>query len=193
MAYSFAKVGYPIIVEPPVGAKKLDLEGKLKGKPVLFEVIKPNLFRKLRYSAGAIGIPNRARKVVYDEFKNHLAQVAERIDKPVVIAIDTGRSEIDYDFVADYVYGTQQFTWWTDKKTGKVVAEGWTRAKDSIHDQAKSSSENLDVISAIVCYKTVLGDDGKFHLQGVIFLNPTAQNPLTDSQVSKMEKTLFAN
>jgi len=193
ITYSFAKAGYPIEIEPAVGAKKLDLEAALEDKPVLFEVIKPNLFRKLRYSASAIFIPNRARKLVYDEFKNHLAQVAEKIDKPIVIVIDIGRSEIDYNFVADYVYGTLQFTWWTDKKTGKVVAEGWTRAKDSLHDQAESGSENLDVISAIVCYKTVLGNEGKFHLQGMIFLNPTARNSLTDGQVSKIEKTLFSN
>jgi hypothetical protein len=30
-----------------------------------------------------------------------------------------GRSEIDYDSVADYLYGTTQFTFCVDRKSGK--------------------------------------------------------------------------
>jgi hypothetical protein len=32
-----------------------------------------------------------------------------------------------YDFVADYLYGTTQFTFWVDKKTGKEAGGAWTR------------------------------------------------------------------
>ena len=60
-----------------------------------------------------------------------------------------------------------------------------------MHELGKAGSENLDIISAVICYKTPLGDDGKFHMQGQIFLNPHAQNPLTDAQVSKIEEALF--
>jgi len=53
--------------------------------------------------------------------------------------------------------------------------------------------ENLDVISAVICYKTPtpLGDDGKFHMQAQIFLNPSAQNPLTDVHVSKISEAVL--
>jgi hypothetical protein len=191
IAHAFARQGYALVIEPEVGTKKLDLEATVNGSHILFEVISPNMFRTLRYTSRAIGVPNRARGKIYDEFKKHLAQIATTENRPVVIVIDIGRSEIDYDFVADYLFGTLQFTFWTDKKTGKLVQSAWARAEDSMHKLGEASSEKLDIISAVICYKTPLGDDGKFHMQGQIFLNPHAQNPLTDVQVSKIEEALF--
>jgi hypothetical protein len=190
-AHAFAEAGHPIVLGPPAGAGKLDLQVTLDSVPVLMEVITPDLFRALKYSGRAIGVPNRARDKIYSEFKEHLAELPKDTKTPVVIVIDIGRSEIDYDFVADYLYGTLQFTFWTDKKTGKLVQSAWTRAEDSMHKLGEASSEKLDIISAVVCYKTPLGDDGKFHMQGQIFLNRHAQNPLTDAQVSKIEEALF--
>ena len=99
--------------------------------------------------------------------------------------------EIDYEFVADYLYGTLQYSFWSDKKTGKLAQSAWTRAGDSMHKLGERGSEKLDIISAVVCYKTPMGSDDKFHMQGQIFLNPNAQNPLTDAQVSKIEEALF--
>lgn len=110
---------------------------------------------------------------------------------PIIIAIDAGRSEIDYEFVADYLYGTAQFTFWVDKKTGKDAGGAWTRAKDSLSEYAKGSPENLNLISGVLCYKTNLGSDGKFHLTGMIFANPTAQNPFTESQLSQINGAVF--
>jgi len=191
MAHAFAKRKHLLRLAPTVGTKSLDLEVTLDSGPVLFEVINPMLFRQLKYAAGAMFIPNRARGKIYDEFKKHLAQRADAETRPAVIVIDIGRSEIDYDFVADYLYGTLQYTFWTDKKTGKLVGTAETRAKDSMHELGKASSENLDIISAVICYKTPLGDDGKFHMRGQIFLNPHAQNLLTDAQVSNIEEALF--
>ena len=191
IAYAFARPSYPLIIGPAVGTKKLDLEVTLDGSRILFEVISPDMFRTLKYATRAVGVPNRARDKIYDEFKNHLAQKAGDETRPVIIVIDIGRSEIDYDFVEDYLYGTQQYTWWTDKKTGKVVAEGPTRAEDSLHKLGETSSENLDIISAVTCYKTPMGNDGRLHMQGQILINPHAHNPLTDEQTSKIEEAMF--
>ena len=188
---AFAKRGYPLVIGPPVGTKKLDLEVTIDGSRILIEVISPDMFRTLKYASRAVGVPNRARDKIYDEFKNHLAQKAGTETRPAIVVIDIGRSEIDYDFVEDYLYGTHQFTWWTDKKSGKVVAEGATRAEDSMHKLGEESSQNLDIISAVICYKTPMGSDGRLHMQGQILLNPHARNPLTDDQTSKIEEALF--
>ena len=186
----FAKSDYSVTIEPPLGTKALDLEVSIEGHQVLFEVKNPNLFRKLRYAGGG-SVPNRARTIIYEEFLQHLSKVPATETRPIVIVMNIGRSEIDYDFIADYLFGTLQFTWLQDKKTGKVIDKGWTRAEDSLHKQAEKTSKNLDLISAIVCYKTVFGNDAKFHLQGTIFLNPTAQNALTDTQSDMISKALF--
>jgi len=62
-----------------------------------------------------------------------------------------------------------------------------------MRELCKDRMENLDVISAVICYKTPtpLGDDGKFHMQAQIFLNPSAQNPLTDVHVSKISEAVL--
>jgi hypothetical protein len=191
ITHAFASRTYPVVIGPAVGTKKLDLEVTIDGSRILFEVISPDMFRTLKYASRAIGVPNRARDKIYDEFKSHLAEKADTETRPVIIVIDIGRLEIDYDFVEDYLHGTRQFTWWTDKKTGKVVAEGATRAEDSMHKLGEASSQNLDIISAVICYKTPMGSDGRLHMQGQILLNPQARNPLTDKQTSMIEKAVF--
>jgi hypothetical protein len=191
ITHAFARRAYPLVIGPTVGTKKLDLEVAIDSSKILFEVISPDMFRTLKYASRAVGVPNRARDKIYDEFKSHLAQKAGTETRPAIIIIDIGRSEIDYDFVEDYLYGTLQFTWWTNKKTGEVVAEGATRAEDSMHNLGEASSENLDIISAVICYKTPMGSDGRLHMQGQILLNPHARNPLTDEPTSKIEEAMF--
>jgi hypothetical protein len=155
------------------------------------EVITPDIFRPLKYSTKAVVAPNRARDKIYDEFKEHLAELPKDTKTPLIIVIDAGRSFIDYEFVADYLYGTTQFTFWVDKKTGKGAGGAWSRARDSLSEIAKESHENLNIISAVLCYKTSLGNDGKFHIMGMIFTNPTAQNPITDNQLSQVSQAVF--
>ena len=185
----FAKLGSNGDIEPPLGTKSLDLEVSLDGKRILFEVKGPTLFRKLKYSGGGF-IPNRARGKIYEEFVQHLSEVSRTETRPIVIVLNIGRSEIDYDFIADYLYGSLQFTWLVDKKTGKVADQGWTRAKDSLHEKGENLQE-LGPDIAVVCYKTIFGSDAKFHLQGTMFLNPTAQNPPTETQSDMISKALF--
>ena len=57
--------------------------------------------------------------------------------------------------------------------------------------EGQKTVENLNVISAVVCYKTVLGNDLKFRLRGTMFLNPAALNPLTKAQANKISQALF--
>jgi hypothetical protein len=191
MAYAFSRAQFPIVLGPPAGAGKLDLQVTIEGTPILMEVITPEMFRPLKYSTKAVAIPNRARGKIYDEFKEHLAELPRDTKTPIIIVIDAGRSEIDYEFVGDYLYGTTQFTFWVDKKTGKGAGGAWTRAPDSLSEIAKKSPENLNIISAVLCYKTSLGNDGRFHILGMIFTNPTAQNLVTEGQVSQINRAVF--
>jgi hypothetical protein len=191
MGYAFAQAAFPIVLGPSAGAGKLDLQVTIEGTPILMEVITPEMFRPLKYSAKAVAIPNRARGKIYDEFKEHLAELPKDTKTPIIIVIDAGRSEIDYEFVGDYLYGTTQFTFWVDRKTGKGAGGAWTRAPDSLSEIAKKSPENLNIISAVLCYKTSLGKDGRFHIMGMIFTNPTAQNPINESQLSQINQTVF--
>jgi hypothetical protein len=192
LIHVFARAGHQIAIKPPVGTKNLDLEAVVDGTAVLFEVVNPELFRKLKYSSSAQFIPNRARKLVINEFEKHLAQLPRGEKRPIVIVIDSGRSEIDDDFIDEVIHGDFQFTWWTDKRTGQVVAEGTTRAKDSLHEQAARSGENYDMISAVVSYKTRFTADGvRFGIAGSILVNPAACNPLNGSQVSAIQQALF--
>ena len=60
MAYAFAHAGFPIVLSPPVGAGRLDLQATVEGVPILIEVITPDMFKPLRYSTKAVMVPNRA-------------------------------------------------------------------------------------------------------------------------------------
>jgi hypothetical protein len=191
VADAFVKAGYPMTIEPMVGNKRLDFEVVLDDTSILIEVVTPHPFRKLKYASGGVSVPNRARSKIFDEFKKHLSQLPHENRKPAVIVMNITNSDIDYDFVADYLYGTLQFSFWTDKSTGKIVDQGPTRAADSLSDLARDGLENLNMISGVICYKTIFAAKGKIHLSGQIFLNPTAQNPLSKEQVSKISRVLF--
>ena len=146
------------------------------------------MFKPLRYmTTKAIGLENRAKGKIYNEFKTHLENLAILEGKRVLIVIDIGRSEIDYDFVEDYLLGTLQLTMQIEKATGKVVREYPSRADDSMH----TLEEKTDVLSAVVCYKSSLGKDMKFHRMGKVMLNPHARNPLSEKTIEIIQKSLF--
>lgn len=179
---------YDVEIAPSLNNKKLDLRVEFEGKDVLIEVISPNMFKPLRYLSGkAIGIRNRAKGKIFDEYKAHLEDLETRKDTPIVIVIDIGRSEISYDFVEDYLMGTLQLTMLVDKKKGRVVKEYPSRADDSMHGLERGTN----VLSAVICYKTVLGKDSRIHREGRIIPNAYAKNPLTQDAAEKIKNSIF--
>lgn len=184
---SFIK-DYNVEIAPKLNNKKLDLKVEFDGEDALIEVISPNMFKPLRYLSGrAIGIRNRARGKIFDEYKAHLKDLETKEDTPIVIVIDIGRSEISYDFVEDYLMGTLQLTMLFDKEKGRAIKEYPSRAGDSMHSLEKGT----DVFSVVICYKTVLGKDSKFHKEGRIMPNPYAKNPLSQGVIDKINGSLF--
>jgi hypothetical protein len=184
---SFART-YNVDIAPKINHKRLDLRVELNGENLFIEVISPNMFKPLRYISGkALDIKNRVRDKVHDEFKAHLKDMETQENTPIAIVIDIGRSEISYDFVEDCLMGSLQLTMLIDKKTGKVVKEYATRAENSMHDLERGT----DVLSAVICYKTSLGKDLKFHKQGKIIPNVHARNPLSRDVIEKVDNSLF--
>ncbi|MFC1486386.1 hypothetical protein ACFLRN_01685 [Thermoproteota archaeon] len=178
---------YETEIAPSLEQKKLDVKVNFNGERVLIEVINPLMFKPARYLTGkAIGIPNRSRSLIYEEFKKHIKNI-EINDIPVVIAINTGRSMITYDFVEDYLMGTLQLTFFVSKENGKVVDTKPTRAGDSMD----KLDEETNLLSAVICYRSRFENDGKFHKEGKIITNPAAKNPLSNKVILEIEKLLF--
>ena len=180
---------YNAKIAPKIGRKELDVCIEIEGEVVYFEVINPNMFKPLKYmTEKAFGIPNRVKGKIYQEFKSNLENLEQfTTGKEFVIIIDIGRSEIDYDFVEDYLFGTLQLSMQIDNATGKVMETHPSRAKDSMHEL----KEKMDVLSAVICYKANIGRDLKFHREGKLILNPTAMCPMSERATRAVEESLF--
>jgi len=179
---------YPVEIAPEIDGMKLDAKIEIDREELLVEVINPEMFKPLRYLTGkAIRIENRARKKIYDEFKNHLKGVQIKENTPIIIVIDVGRSEIDYEFVEDYLMGTQQLVMLFNRKRAEVIKTYPARAKDFMY----ALEEKTDILSVVLCYRRLFGKDNKFHFEGRIIPNKYAKNPLNLELIEKIEETLF--
>jgi hypothetical protein len=56
-----------------------------------------------------------------------------------------------------------------------------------VHDINKA----IDILSAVIYYKTKLGTDFTFHREGRIVANSHAKNPVSEELNEKMRKQLF--
>lgn len=178
---------YTVEIAPELNGKKLDVKVELNEVCLLVEVISPNMFKPLRYLTGkAIGIKNRARDKIFDEFKTHFKGMKIE-DSPIVIVIDILRSEINYSSIEEYLKGTSQLTMLFAKESGELVRSIPSRAEDSMH----LLEEKTDILSGIIPYKTFLGKDSKFHREGKVMLNPYSKNPLSLDVIKRIEKAFF--
>ena len=48
-----------------------------------------------------------------------------------------------------------------------------------------------EILSAIVCYKSNLGADGKFHREGKIIQNNHGKNKLSDDLIGRIQRAFF--
>ena len=53
-----------------------------------------------------------------------------------------------------------------------------------MHDIEKS----INVLSAVICYKAKLGNDGQFHREGKIIVITRAINPLNEDAIKELDK-----
>ena len=182
---SFIK-DYTVEIAPKLDGKKLDVKVELEAKNLLIEVINPKRFKPLQYLTGkAIGIKNRARDKIFNEFKHHLQGM--EVEDLVAIVIDIDRSEISCDSIVDYLIGTPQLTMLFDREKGRAVETFPSRAENYMHALEKGT----DVLSAVICYKRYLGRDKRLHKEGRVILNPNAKRPLSSEVVEKVEEAMF--
>lgn len=175
---------YVVEIGPELNGKKLDLKIRLN-PDIYVEVINPDMFKPLKYLSGkAMGIRNRARGKILDELKHHFKDVNTLGNIPWIIIVDLSRSEISDDFIEDALIGSEQFTWFLNKETDKIVGPSVSRIDDSVHD----IESETDILSAVICYKTTLGIDGEFHRGGKIITNSHAKNPLSKELLEEIEK-----
>lgn len=138
---------------------------------VLIEITNPEMYKPLLLKDGGMGIPNRAVDVLLSKYEKQLKDATNIADRPIVIVIDMDRSEIDEHQIRAAVHGSPQITLFHDKETREYVGSSPSLAEDSITDKKEEAS----IISAVIGYKSFLGDDGKTHLWGII--EPT-KNPI---------------
>ena len=179
---------YKVELEPKINGKRLDAKIEIDAQTLYVEIISPNTFKPLEKLSGARTIPNRIKGKIYDEFKEQLNNIGPT-GQPVIVAVDLGRSEVDYEFVEDYLFGTLKFTYYIDTKTHETVGTNVHRdEKESMH----SLESEMDLISAVICYKTRLYDDLSYRTEGKIFENPHAKVPLSRSVRKTIEDIIFS-
>lgn len=179
---------YEVVIEPLINNKKrMDAKIKMDGMDIFVEIISPRMFKPLNLLTNVMNVKNRVKEKVYDEFKKHMMDF-EYNSSPILLAIDIGRSEIDYEFVEEYLFGTLKMTMLLDKEKKEVTDTYWQRQKDAMHDK----KPEMDSISAIICFKSRIRDDLTYHTEGKIIDNPYAKIRLTDDIKKKLESTLFS-
>lgn len=180
---------FTVQLEPKIDTKQLDAKIEIEGQILYVEIISPRMFKPLELLEGVRGIPNRVKGKIYDEFKNQLIGLAS-LNQPIVVAVDVGKSEVNYEFVEDYLFGTLTFTMEFDKKTGTVVnSYSKRKEEESMHNQ----KPEMDLISAVICYKTRLYDNFTYRMEGKIINNPHAKVPLSRAVAKRIEEVLFKN
>jgi hypothetical protein len=176
---------YEVEIEPPVKEKNLDVKIKFTKESVYVEIFSPEEFKPLRYLSGMIGIPNRVKKKIHDKYINQISYL-EGTPEPVIIAVDIGRSEITCENIEEYVYGDVVFSFLMDTKSHETVG---TRSSRSGEDMGNREPKTK-IISAIICYETKKGEDGKFHTSGKLIKNPQTNNPLEPETEEELKRVL---
>lgn len=177
---------FSVDIEPPLNGKNLDVGIKVLNEYLYIEIFSPDMFKPLKLLNGAFGIPNRVRGKIYDKYKNQLILASEK-NEPIIVAIDIGRSEIDYESIEEYLFGSNIFSFLINTKTHETVGTAMKRSDNAMSDL----KPEMNIISAVICYKTRIESDGKSHTFGKIIKNPLAKFPLAEPIEELIVTTLF--
>ena len=190
LVYKLRKNGFTTKLRPRLSTNKyLDLETSINGEKVFFEVIRPDLPKNIKYAGGGF-IGKVAFKKIYGEFKKHLSGSKEAEENLIFVVIDRSSGIIDEYDISNALDGSLQWTLLIDKKTGEVVEEGTSRAKDSLHDTDKRT----EVITGVIYFKEDLILDvstPKIKLVGDILLHKNSKNVLSYKGLNILKEILF--
>lgn len=178
---------YELKLETPVGKKNIDSLIEIDGQKLYLEVINPTEYSPVDLFEGEVfTVPHRAKNKILDKCEKQFSEIPEP-DTPVILAIDTHRTDIDSDSIEDALSGSLQYTFLMDKKSGEDKGGYLSRKDNSIH-KSKSGS---DVLSAVLCFKSDLLTDMRFHITGKLIHNPNAKNPLIEHIVKRIEEIIL--
>lgn len=184
---SFVARQHRVELKPSAGKKQLDAVVELGPQRVLVEVLSPRMWGPLELLEGSRGIPmDRVPVKIFDKVVEQLSASVSR-DDPIIIAVDTSRSEATLDSVKDYVLGPLTYTASLDTGAGRA-------AGDSVARDAEKCMHNLDartdLISAIVCFAPTMSVDPSAAVKGVIIENPHARVPLAPATRDALARIL---
>lgn len=173
---AFVANQHPVTLEPSVGKKQLDAAVDLGPQRVLVEVFNPRMWGPVDLLEGSRGIPmGRAAGKIFDKVTEQLSALGA-CDDPIIVAIDTNRSEITQESVVDYVLGPLTYTVAFDTVAREGI--GGSAGRD-----AGKCMHNLDartdMVSAVVCFAPTMSADLSAAARGVIIENPHARVPLS--------------
>ena len=179
---------HPVSLEPPVGEKRLDAAVELGPQRVLVEVFSPRMWEPVDLLEGSRGIPmDRAGGKIFGKVTEQLSAVGACSD-PIIVAIDTGGSEITPDRVRDYVLGPLTYTVPFDTDAGEAIGAG-SAGRDT-DNCMHNLDDQTDLISAVVCFVPTMSSDLSAAARGVIIENPHARVPLSPATRDEVEKAL---
>ena len=165
---------YKVALEPPAGKKRLDAVIELGPQRVLVEVLGPRMWGPLDLLAGGRGVKrDRAPGRIFDKVKEQIP-ASGTCNDPVVVAVDTSRSEVTWCDIENYVLGPTVYTVEIDRVTGEEITSASRDAEKCMH----SLDARTDSISAVVCFNLDMSADPAEAARGVIIVNPHAAVPL---------------
>ena len=178
---------HSVTLEPPVGNKQLDVAVDLGSQRVLVEVFNPRMWEPVDLLEGTRGIPmGRVAGKIFDKVTEQLSALGDCND-PIIVAIDTTRSEITQDSVEDCVLGplTYMVAFDTDAREGIGGCAGRDAGKCMHNLDART-----DMVSAVVCFAPNVSADLSAAVRGVIIENPHARVPLSPEARGALEKVM---
>lgn len=178
---------YNLTLEVPVGTKNIDALIEIDGQKFYLEITNPSGFSPVELFEGEVfTVPHRAKNKILDKCERQLSQIPES-NIPAILGIDIRGSDVDEMSITDALHGSTQYTFLMDKETGEDRG-GYSSLKDnSIH---KSKPES-DILSAVLCFKSELLNDYRFHITGGLIHNPNAKNPLIHHITKRIEEILI--
>lgn len=178
---------FKIQIDPQIINKKADVLLEIDSEKVYVEIISPDMFKPLELLEGVMqGTPNRIKGKILSEYKDQLFELSKS-DYPVILVVDTSRSEIHPEEIEDALFGAIQYTFLMDSKTGESKGGYSSRQDNSIHQSEPGTS----TISAVICFKPQLHNDLQFHNVGVIIPNPKGDHPIDGHLEKRIKETLF--
>lgn len=178
---------YPLELEPKISyekhTKRLDTKIKFERRHVLFEILTPRMYEKLRESTKAIEIPNRSKNKILSKIKDQLDPVSPSINSPVVIVVNCSHSEITETTLENAILGQESYVMIIDKKTGKIIDTDSKREKNSLIETHSSST----IVTAIIVYRRNIRPWG-IEFKKKIILNKRATRPLTAKEYKAISR-----